>query len=206
MGCVYVATNKVNGKQYVGKTIFNFENRKLRHARSALADTSFKFHSAIRKHGLDSFDWMIVFESLNENELFEAEKRWIKHLNTFSDGYNMTFGGEGTSGLVRSFTEKRNENVSKSLKGRKLSSSHKESISKNHPRKNKHLSNEHKEKIRISNIGKKRSKAQRINTSIGSYASHSAKRISKSINVRYEDAFRLIKHMHLIAKEQLNTN
>lgn len=57
-----------------------------------------KLYNAIRKYGIESFDVVIVAKSKNTKRLLELEKYWIKRLNTFKHGYNLTEGGEGTFG------------------------------------------------------------------------------------------------------------
>jgi len=71
MGCVYCVTNKVNVKQYVGKTIQGIKTRRKQHEDKAIkgSDSSPYFYRALRKHGLDSFEWKIVFESDNNKIL-----------------------------------------------------------------------------------------------------------------------------------------
>jgi predicted GIY-YIG superfamily endonuclease len=54
---VYKATNKINGKIYVGKT-YNFEKRKKEHIYDI--DNDIPFHRALKKYGIDNFEWEII--------------------------------------------------------------------------------------------------------------------------------------------------
>ena len=73
---IYMATNKVNGKRYIGQTIGKFERRKKKHISDAKSERdSFYFHSAIRKYGPENLEWQVlstvrdVIELKNEEEL-----------------------------------------------------------------------------------------------------------------------------------------
>lgn len=94
MGCVYVWTNTVNGKQYVGKTL-EPEARRRSHLSEANRGEGFYFHQAIRKHGIDAFTYDEVFWSDDDTELKSREVEEIAQRGTFGGGYNMTPGGEG---------------------------------------------------------------------------------------------------------------
>jgi len=90
---IYMATNKVNGKIYIGKTIKNLDERKRAHLRK---DDSIYFHNAIKKYGIDNFDWIII-DNCNEEKDSAKEKYYIKIYNSTDRkiGYNCTEGGDG---------------------------------------------------------------------------------------------------------------
>lgn len=97
MGCVYVATNLINGKQYVGQTTQSFEARKAAHltySRHPNSVNHYILHQAIAKYGEVNFQWIIAFESDIIEELRSKEKELIALLDTFNNGYNLTNGGE----------------------------------------------------------------------------------------------------------------
>ena len=96
---VYVVTNKVNQKQYVGMTTRGLEVRKAQHLADARRGSEVQFHRAIRKYGEDSFEWGVVYVGSSESELFEKEIELIQELDTYNNGYNMTLGGECGSGV-----------------------------------------------------------------------------------------------------------
>lgn len=96
MAYIYVITNSVNGKQYVGKTTKSVEKRFKEHLRSANRQSLAKrpLYSAIRKYGREHF----YIQTLEETQYpEEREKYWICKLGTFSNGYNATMGGDGKS-------------------------------------------------------------------------------------------------------------
>lgn len=88
IGYIYIATNKTNGKQYVGQTRRSVEERIKKHLRE---DTYFA--NTLRKYGLDNFRiWKIVYA---QKDLSCWEEYFIKKLNTIRpSGYNLTNGGE----------------------------------------------------------------------------------------------------------------
>jgi group I intron endonuclease len=99
MGCVYLATNRVNGKQYVGKTLKTLSCRRVVHECHSRRESNHYFHCALRKYGHENFDWLVLVTSDNANELSSLERTFINSLNTRApNGYNLTTGGDGTPG------------------------------------------------------------------------------------------------------------
>lgn len=103
MYIVYLHTNKITGKSYVGITKTSMEKRWKRHISLSKKNTSAHvlFGNAIRKHGSGDDVWehltLATYETLHD--AFAAEKRYISELKTLMpDGYNMTLGGEGRFG------------------------------------------------------------------------------------------------------------
>jgi group I intron endonuclease len=97
---IYRALNLVNGKSYIGKSEESTLNkRKAQHIRCS-SNPCYMFHFALRKYGIDYWEWSVLEELDDSKSLIEAEVRWIeKHRSYigFPDchGYNMTLGGEG---------------------------------------------------------------------------------------------------------------
>ena len=103
MGCVYVWTNKVNGKQYVGMSMRPIERQRDHIASIRSGKGGYAFHRAVRKHGLDAFTYEEVFLSEDRAELAAREIEEIARRGTFKDrtkGYNLTPGGEGATELT----------------------------------------------------------------------------------------------------------
>ena len=93
---IYKATNKVNGKSYIGQTIRTLYERKKSHFNVAYNNPQFAFHNAIRKYGKENFKWEILCGCKDIDELNKKEKYYIKEYKTFGkNGYNMTTGREG---------------------------------------------------------------------------------------------------------------
>jgi group I intron endonuclease len=105
-GIVYCAISPSN-KKYYGYTIKSLEKRKEGHYKDAVIKNSNKFFSkAIRKYGIENFNWYIVEEHYRETKielhgiLCEREIYWILKDKTYLPefGYNMTKGGDGALG------------------------------------------------------------------------------------------------------------
>lgn len=99
MGIIYCAANIKNGKKYVGKTVQSLEDRWESHVRLANTGRKIYFLNAIRKYGKDSFKLSILETVDSDEDLNQAERKWIAELKTTdpSIGYNSTYGGEGFS-------------------------------------------------------------------------------------------------------------
>lgn len=98
---VYLITNLVNGRYYVGKTIGDVKRRWSHHIYKYRAEKRQYIYNAIRKYGPDCFDIQILSEGQDDKKLLNLEKVWITLLQSKFDayGYNLTNGGQGTVGL-----------------------------------------------------------------------------------------------------------
>lgn len=92
---VYLVTNKINRKQYVGKAKIGFNQRKSNHYSSAKNGSETNFHRALRKYDKESFVWEILEECKSDEDMSKKEMFYIEKYNTYKQGYNMTEGGEG---------------------------------------------------------------------------------------------------------------
>lgn len=98
--CVYIHTNKVNGKKYVGQTIHG-DHPKKRWVNGLGYQLQTYFWRAIKKYGWDNFDHEVIASRLTKEEADNFEKILIKLLNTTdrSFGYNISLGEDGTCGV-----------------------------------------------------------------------------------------------------------
>lgn len=118
---VYLITNRIDGKQYVGQhSGSDLQKYWLRHKYLAINNYNKEryLYRAICKHGFENFEIkpLVIVESKWEMDLYE--KGLIKSFNTKSpNGYNLTDGGEGVIGLPKELLEKRARKISKSLMG-----------------------------------------------------------------------------------------
>jgi group I intron endonuclease len=162
---IYLITNTVNGKKYIGKTEETLLRRKKRHIYCANHGGKNILYRAMRKHGLDNFVFEIIYVCGDEENINQKEIYFIDFLNTkIPNGYNMTNGGEGITGLKRTLEHRKNlsralagrkilqstrQKISTALTGRKLSIEHLQNI------KQSHSTVTFKEKIRNANLGRK---------------------------------------------------
>ena len=97
MGCIYRIINKIDGRSYVGQYCKDnpkqrFTNHK---SRARKEDSTEHLYRAIRKYGVENFDFTLICVCDNK-ELNDLEIKYIKEFNTFGEnGYNMTTGGQG---------------------------------------------------------------------------------------------------------------
>lgn len=105
-GYIYKCTCVISGKSYVGLTTKTIEERKKEHLHSSYNpnDNTYKthFHSAIRKYGIENFEWSIVEEIEGSDittviaTLRGLEVKYVAFYDSFHNGYNLTPGGELT--------------------------------------------------------------------------------------------------------------
>ena len=103
--CVYVHTNKVNGKRYVGITSMLPGER---WANGHGYRSNVLFYRAIQKYGWESFEHSVLFDGLTREEAYEKE---IELISTFKAsnprfGYNIDKGGNGSNRISEATREK----------------------------------------------------------------------------------------------------
>lgn len=109
---VYVITNKINGKQYVGQTVQTLKNRWKFHISKGSRCLALK--SAIDKYGKDKFVIETVYEAKSLDELNEREIEFINKFNTLApNGYNLKTGGNRPI-----YSDESRKKMSKSSMGR----------------------------------------------------------------------------------------
>lgn len=97
---VYLATNLINNKQYVGYTTKTLKERISTHIYKSRCKLNkhyfYLFKQALRKHGTDNFKWEVLEECFTKEECCKKEIFYISKYNTISpNGYNLTEGGNG---------------------------------------------------------------------------------------------------------------
>jgi group I intron endonuclease len=112
---IYKVTNLVNGKIYIGYDS-NWPTRISQHF-GTYKKAKYIFYKAIMKYGWDNFSWECIYQSKDEHHTKNMmESFFIEQYRSyvgFDDckGYNMTLGGDGTSGYK--YTEEQKENKKK---------------------------------------------------------------------------------------------
>jgi len=148
---IYLIQNLINLKIYIGFSK-NPKFRWTQHISIAKRKTNkYPLYNAIRKYGKKHFAMHTIESFNNIEEALEAEKFWIEYFKTnitkygSEYGYNLTEGGEGTSG--RTHSQKTKNKISKSLIGNKYNLGNK-------------ASSETRRKMSIVHIGEKNAKAK----------------------------------------------
>ena len=101
-GCIYLLTNIINGKQYIGQTTVTIEKRWYNHVKCSKSDYHTIIDRAIRKYGADNWEKEQIdfFSKPSQEELQlelnQAEKKYIKQYETLlsQGGYNFDEGGK----------------------------------------------------------------------------------------------------------------
>ena len=114
---VYLCTNIITKKHYVGITSQPLEKRKSVHKHNALTkNLPNYFYRSIRKYGWDNFIWTIIEDSVYDFAILNSKEiEYIEKYNSFTNGYNMTIGGDGTVGYKH--TEETKNKISSTTKG-----------------------------------------------------------------------------------------
>ena len=128
--CIYMYTNKINGKGYVGKAE-DFLIRKQQHIyrsyNKKVNDYNVPFHRAIRKYGIESFEVTILKENIPLCLLSFYEDYYADKYDVYANhgkGYNVAKCGGGGNTLLGKTEEERKEIRQKQSEAKK---------GKNHP-------------------------------------------------------------------------
>lgn len=102
---VYMATNTVNGKRYIGITRQSLERRKRQHINTAKKGKNqcILLSRAIKQSGEEAFEWCILEHCGTYKAAAEREIALIKELKP---EYNISGGGEGVANVGFRFTER----------------------------------------------------------------------------------------------------
>lgn len=105
---IYVIRNNVNGKCYVGQSIY-LQKRLLTHVNPKTWNKTkdrMIIYKALLKYGIDDFEFEILYTNdstdyANVKPILDAlEKKYIAEFNSKENGYNQTIGGDaGVTGL-----------------------------------------------------------------------------------------------------------
>lgn len=101
-GCIYMITNLINNKKYIGKTC-DFRRRILEHFRAYKNEFNHNkslLSDAIQEYGENNFEIEILEINSDNDKLNQLEKYYIDLLSTndFEKGYNIASGGDGYIG------------------------------------------------------------------------------------------------------------
>lgn len=111
-GIIYVVTNLINGKRYVGQTIKGLDERKRQHLKDAkIAYHNAPLYKAMRKYGTDAFSWEIQDYAFSREELNQKEIFYIQKYDSLchGNGYNCASGGSNGNNFASKTSEERQE-------------------------------------------------------------------------------------------------
>jgi group I intron endonuclease len=156
---VYKATNINNGKIYIGKTVRALSHAKARHHQRALYLTKYgcqsRLYTAIRKYGMDAFEWEVIYKGCSDQDIQEKERFYIVEFDSMNPakGYNMTPGGDGGAGNKLSDAHKTKLSLAFSGEGNTCYGLYGDK----HPAYGNRHTEECKQRIRESHLGKSKS-------------------------------------------------
>ena len=87
---IYLITNLVNHKKYIGLTKNSIAERMAKHIQAAKSEEGFLLHRAIRKYGKENFTIEEIDTAQTQEELNQKEQYWIRYYNSVKEGYNET--------------------------------------------------------------------------------------------------------------------
>ena len=104
MQCIYAYKKISDGQiKYVGQTIDVAERRKQHEkdepSNNLRAEYDYPLSRAIRKYGVDAFEFVILEDNLTLEQANEREDYWILYYNTIINGYNQQRGGNNRTKL-----------------------------------------------------------------------------------------------------------
>lgn len=93
---IYLITNQINKKQYVGQTSYSLEQRWKQHIKDSKREICEirPLYRAMRKYGEENFT-IEQIEECDTQIVAEREQYWIQYYDTYDNGYNATLGGDG---------------------------------------------------------------------------------------------------------------
>lgn len=118
-GCIYMHTNTITNKSYIGQTINGMMYRWRSHCRDAenMVAPNNHFHRAIRKYGNDVWEHQVLIDDVPQDLLNEYEQNMIEKYDTFNSGYNSNIGGGSAIGYKH--TQEQKDKIGKAHKGKK---------------------------------------------------------------------------------------
>lgn len=127
MGIIYQIKNDMNKKSYIGQTTKSKLSKRLSgHKCKSKTRRWSLIKKAINKYGAENFTFIVLEKDIQEEELDDLERHYIKELNTLVPiGYNLESGGNKRKKMA----EETKRKISESEKGKKLSEEAKQKIS-----------------------------------------------------------------------------
>lgn len=101
IGRIYLISNDINNKLYVGQTTQSLDRRFANHCcNSSNRGQNMYIKRAILKYGKEHFKIELI-EECSIKWLNARETYWIEYFDSYNNGYNLTIGGDNSS---RNFT------------------------------------------------------------------------------------------------------
>lgn len=97
MAYIYLITNDINNKKYIGKTEYDIQKRFQEHCRDSQRREyeNRPLYKAMNKYGIEHFHVQELEYIPYNQDASQREIYWINYYNSYIDGYNATLGGDG---------------------------------------------------------------------------------------------------------------
>lgn len=116
---IYKATNRLNGKVYIGATTKSLGQRMKLHINPPRTSNKTYFVRSLKKYGAENFKWQVICICPNLKSLYEQERYYIRLYNTMNVGYNDTSGGINNYLLSERIKTQMRKSVIRSIKEKK---------------------------------------------------------------------------------------
>lgn len=90
---IYMITNDVNNKVYIGQTTKSLKDRIMGHRNSMVSGVKTHIYNAMRKYGWEHFTFHVIDHAETQEELDRLEEFYIQKYDAIRSGYNMAPGG-----------------------------------------------------------------------------------------------------------------
>lgn len=127
---VYLITNDVNDKAYVGACAMPLARRWSGHRAWARHGRGYGLHAAMREHGIEKFHVSRIWSgNISRAKLKRLEELYIRSFQTLvPNGYNETIGG--TTRIFKPCSKEKRAKISASLRGHVISAETRAKISR----------------------------------------------------------------------------
>lgn len=96
---IYLISNDINDKVYIGYTSMTVEQRWAFHVKDSARSRGSHLHHAIVCYGASHFKAEAIYQSLDKDHTHNVmEAHFIKEYDSITNGYNLQPGGEGGTG------------------------------------------------------------------------------------------------------------
>lgn len=115
---IYGIKNKINNHIYIGKTEMNFGDRRDSHY-SLLENNKHwnkYLQNAWNKYGKDNFEFIIIHKLVDDEDINELERYYIKYYRDLNLSYNIADGGQGGGNLGKHLSEETKRKISEEHK------------------------------------------------------------------------------------------
>jgi group I intron endonuclease len=99
MYSIYIITNTINDKKYVGQTCQGIARRWNQHRYDAKHSET-KIARAMRAHGVENFAIELLAEAEDQDSANRLEPFWIRLFDSVANGYNIENGGKATGKIT----------------------------------------------------------------------------------------------------------